>query len=944
MTFFKLNNKLIFRILTIINLSLVSHTAFSQIFSTEQNPLSVKWRQIEAAGFRIIYPDEMEKEAQRMANTLPVIYPHVGSSLNTRKTSIPLILQNRGVVANGFVQLAPKKSEFYTTPPQQFDSQDWLNNLAVHELRHVAQFDKLTGGKARPFPEDIYFAWFGVSIPVWFFEGDAVSIETALTNSGRGRQPSWIMPYRASLLEGKKISYSKAYFGSDKDVTPGYYQLGYLMASGIRTQHGKNIFDSVLTDIRKRPLRPYPFSNSLKKFTGSGTKAWFDKTTGLLKKDWKQQDQNTTSQSYPVLNKKANIATSYFLPVRLADGRILTLKQSKAEADHFVIIDSNKNEHRLRGIAGQEQPWFSYANNTIVWDEIRHDPRYKQRSYSVICSYNLKTGKTKKLTSRSRIFSPSLSADGKKIVAVKFDLSNKCNLVELDAGTGKTINTIPNPENLILQTPAYDPSGSHITYISVSEQGKALWTTDGTDNIRQLIAESRQQLSRPIYFQQGIAFNAHYSGIDNIYHIDTVSKKISALSASKYGAFNPGISEGSDTFLFNDYSFTGYNIAEGNYSAAGEKTEKQDQPGRNNFVYFGAAAEKQENTGSVFRNIPDTSYTSRPYRTFGNLFNLHSVIPVIENEYRGGIQFRSNNLLNTFDLFAGADYYRDLNRFEYNAGISYKALYPILRATYRNRPRRTFYNSKAGMQQGDWRENNIQLQASVPLSINALNHSYNFSFNTLTSYTQRYDAENLPSNFIKTVIFPMEYNMTFTHTTRLAQRDIAPRWAQTLRFVYVHQPFDSQLGGRLFAAEGFLYFPGLAKNHSFLANFNYQTATGIRKFDQEINTVYGYNNIKAKSGLNNTLLFNYRFPFAFPDAEFGPVAYVRNLRASLFCHYENIGTETNLAEPKTFGFELRSSMHLLRYQPLVDVGARFVFVNKVYNQNPILELIFNYSF
>ena len=54
--------------------------------------------------------------------------------------------------------------------------------------------------------------------------------------------------------------------------------------------------------------------------------------------------------------------------------------------------------------------------------------------------------------------------------------------------------------------------------------------------------------------------------------------------------------------------------------------------------------------------------------------------------------------------------------------------------------------------------------------------------------------------------------------------------------------------------------------------------------------------------------------------------------------------ETNLAEPKTFGFELRSSMNVLRYQPIVDIGARCVFVNKVYNQNPILELILNYSF
>ena len=160
----------------------------------------------------------------------------------------------------------------------------------------------------------------------------------------------------------------------------------------------------------------------------------------------------------------------------------------------------------------------------------------------------------------------------------------------------------------------------------------------------------------------------------------------------------------------------------------------------------------------------------------------------------------------------------------------------------------------------------------------------------------------------------------------------------------MHQPFDDNLAGRLFAVEGFLYFPGLLKNHSFLANFNYQNTSGIRLYDQEINTVYGYSNIRAKSVLRNTLLFNYRFPIIFPDLEIGPLAYIRNLRAGMFCHYENIGTETNLAEPKTFGFELRTSMNVLRYQPIVDVGARCVFVNKVYNQNPILELILNYSF
>jgi hypothetical protein len=190
----------------------------------------------------------------------------------------------------------------------------------------------------------------------------------------------------------------------------------------------------------------------------------------------------------------------------------------------------------------------------------------------------------------------------------------------------------------------------------------------------------------------------------------------------------------------------------------------------------------------------------------------------------------------------------------------------------------------------------------------------------------------------------MDYRFTFSHGTRQAERDVAPRWSQIVRIKYFHQPFDDQLAGDLFSIENFFYTPGLMRNHSFLVNFNYQQASGIRRFNTEINKVYGYNNILAKTKLSNTLLFNYRFPLAFPDAEIGPLAYIRNIRATLFTHYENFGNETNLREPKTYGFELRSHMNVLRYDPIVDLGARIVFVNKIYNQNPILELIFNYSF
>ncbi|WP_158795930.1 hypothetical protein [Pedobacter sp. L105] len=931
------NKKLIFSLLISFISITTSHSAYAQIFEAPQNPLSVNWRQIKTSGFTIIYPTELETEGQRMAGTIRYIFPLVGGSLGVKKTTYPILLQNQGVVANGFVQLAPKKSEFYATPPQSFDSQDWLNNLAVHELRHVAQFTRLTGGRSNLFPEYAYFAWMGASIPLWFFEGDAVSNETSLTNVGRGRQPSWIMPYRTALLSGKNYSYSKSDFGSQKDVEMGYYQFGYLIVSRLRQAAGKFIIDSLLTDLKDHKFRLYPLAKSMRKFTGKTAREWYEYNNAKMKKDWEEQARLTPSKTYPSLTRQASYETNYFLPVPLPDGKILALKQSKSEPSAFFLVDKNKDEQRLLGIGQQEQPWFSYANGKIVWDEIRFDPRFTQRSYSVVCSYDLQTKKVKKLSTRSRIFSPTLSSDGAKIAAVQIDLANKVRLIVMDAQTGKIIRYVPNPDNLLIQTPSFNKSGSTIAYISVSEAGKALWTVDQNNRKKKLIEETQQQLGRPVYINDKIAFNAHYSGIDNVYDIDVITKKISALSASKFGAFNVSKIPGTDSILFNNFDLYGYGIAKAKI--------EQMKTGKNNFVFFGAAAAKQENTGDVFSSIPDTTFTSTPYKKLGHLFNFHSVYPVVANDRQAGIRLQSNNLLNTFDSFAEVDYMSDLKRFQYNAGVSLKALYPIISLNYTNEPVRTFYETGNGVQQGDFRQNYYHLQAEVPINLSAQNHNFGFTFDAGTSLTKRYDGENMPVNYLKSIDLPVESSFTFSHTINSSERDIAPAWAQVFRITYLTKPLGQQeLNGKLFATENFLYFPGLAKNHSFLVNFNYQQTSGVWIYSNAITTVYGYDNIMAKSKLTNTLLLNYRFPIAFPDAELGPLAYITNIRGGVFCDYENFGSETNIGQPKTYGFELHSNMNVFRYSPVLDLGTRFVFVNQEYHHSPILQLTVNYTF
>src|SRR5688572_17572592 len=88
---------------------ITSYTVNGQIFDSEQNPPGIKWRQINTPNFQLLYPAELDGEASKMANTLEHLISAVSKSLGKQPRKITVILQNQGVVSNGFVQLAPRR-------------------------------------------------------------------------------------------------------------------------------------------------------------------------------------------------------------------------------------------------------------------------------------------------------------------------------------------------------------------------------------------------------------------------------------------------------------------------------------------------------------------------------------------------------------------------------------------------------------------------------------------------------------------------------------------------------------------------------------------------------------------------------------------------------------------------------------------------------------------
>ncbi len=913
----------------------------AQILDEIQNPPSIKFKQINTQNFQIIYPEGLENEAQKVANTLNAIIADVAKSLNKQPHPISIILQNQGVISNAFVSMAPRRSEFYTIPGQEFDMQDWVNSLCVHELRHVVQFDKIAGYLGKPLFEELKLALFGISLPPWYFEGDAVGIETVLTQAGRGRQPDFEMVLRTNILSNQKYSYAKNYLGSIKNFTPGYYPLGYFMVTKMRRDFGAHVLDKTLGRMAKFPLRFYNFSNSFKKISGYNTHQLYAKTMAEMDSLWQQQYQKNKPVNYMPLNPVLSRSPSnYLFPFLLANQNMVCLKNSKSITPTITLISPQGKQKNLLRIGYQTEPNLHYAHNFLVWDEYRTDKRFHQRSFNVINSYNIDTKKYKQLTFNTRLFSPALSANAKIIVAVKVSTQNKFELVELDATTGKQVNAYPNPQNWVLQFPRFDDLTQQIVVTAVSDKGKTLLLYNRNDKtMQQILPWTRALIARPFFYADEIIYKAHYNGIDNLYSVNLVTRKIKQLTNAQFGAFNGSISQAQ--LLFNDYQYNGYNIVAMPIDSI---YAKADTVFSNNFVAYFKPLIAQENSSNVLDSLPQLFYPSKPYTEINNLFYFHSVRPALNNNFFDsnvlGFDILSNNKLGTMAFKVGYQYHQALQKSQYNVSFTYAKYYPIISFDYQNRPKMAYAKSNNGLVPFYWRENYSQVSIQLPYTRNWLNQKLSMKLEAGTSYTQRYQTSLKVTNFTNDIKFPLDYQYSFALNQSRSPRDLAPRFGQNFSVGYSHLPFHSQQGAILFMRSQF-YFPGLLANHSLQASFNMQNASGIYRNNIDIPRASGFANIDAIGKIKNTLLLDYRFPIAYPDWQLGPLAYIKQVKGGVFTDFENLGNGKAL---RTYGLELRADMNLLRfYLPNFDVGGKLIFPVNNRSKKPIFEFGFNYN-
>ncbi|MEO7043922.1 MAG: hypothetical protein ABI091_01355, partial [Ferruginibacter sp.] len=405
------------------------------------NPSSIKWKQVNSTTARVIFPTGLDSQAIRINNIVALLNATTTPTIGSKNRKWNIVLQNQTTIPNAYVRLAPVISELNMIPGQDNFSNGsvrWDDNLIIHEDRHMQQFSNFNNGLTKVFSfflgQQGQLLANGISIPDYFFEGDAVWQETLVSAQGRGRMPNFFNPFKSLWLQDKDYSWMKLRSGSYKDYTPDHYALGYqLVAYGYAT-YGNDFWKKVTQDAVKYKGLFYAFNKSIEKYSRKSYKVFRQDAMNFFKKQSYTADEKKKDALQYITPVQKNNVTDYLFPHFIGNDSILVTKQSYKMPGAFYLI-SNGTEKRIALKNTVVDDYFSYSNGKIVYASFQSDPRWTNRDYSVLQIVDIKTGKQKQLTHRSKYFSPDINAAATEILTVEVDPNGTNHLVTMDAAT-----------------------------------------------------------------------------------------------------------------------------------------------------------------------------------------------------------------------------------------------------------------------------------------------------------------------------------------------------------------------------------------------------------------------------------------------------------------------------------------------------------------------------
>ncbi len=929
----------------------ISLSGKGQYYSTGEDPASIKWKQINTGHFQVIYPEEFEKQAERLTSVLEKVYYYGTGTLGISPRKASVVLHTHTVASNGLVAWAPRRIELFTTPNQQVYPQEWLQQLAIHEFRHWAQMNKIE--QSMPdflkllLGQQATAAIVGAYLPLWFLEGDAVVAETALSQTGRGRQPSFLMETRAQVVQQRAYSYDKAYLGSYKDYVPNHYHLGYLMVGKTREKYGAEVWTNVLDRVACRPWGITTFDRALKEYTGLNKNDLYKNIFAELKAEW--QDEIKNNQYSPIVSHSSPSGkyTSYLYPGYLNDSVVVAYRTSMNDIPRIVKVQKNKPDEIIYTPGSIFEESFAIQKNKLIWSENQPDIRWKHADKSIVIIYDISTRKKSEYHFKNKLFSPVLSPDGTRFAAVEVDQENNYSISVYSLPDARWVSRISSPDNDYFLTPDWNNRGDSICFVGLSSNGKYLAVNRiGEMAFEKISAPTFTDIKNPTYSSGKIWFAGSFNGTDNLYAIRLSDKKITLEAKVPFGLDYPTVSPDGQHVLISNYSANGY--------ALGEILVKDLLSQR--FDWGSKPFPLADHLSAQEKGIPDfdekdsLKYASTRYSKFAHSLNVHSWAPayidVDTYEIKPGMSVLSLNKLGTASGSVGYYYDTESETGKIVLNYSYSGWFPVISGDVTHGKNASQYyqirntinqsgqviKSDTTLKRFSWNETDWNLNIRLPLNLSKGKYSRLLQPEIKYKFHQIGHDTSTPDAFFRGNYQTISYRLYFSNLLRMSLQNLYPKWGTVFELSYRHSPLGKIDFGNIYAIQSVIYLPGFFDNHGFKIYQGWQerNSSGGNSFSNIVRMPRGF------GSLSNHRLYtagaDYKFPLLYPDLSVGRFLYIKRIKTSLFYDYSyaQIPAYNSQNELVSFvnrnyrsvGLELTSDMHLLRFFAPFEFGIR----------------------
>lgn len=881
----------------------VSTYLFAQQFGG--HPPSTRWNQINTDSVRVIFPAGLQRQASEITGIIHRLGRDPLAPLGKDFRKISIVLQPRTTLSNGYVGLGPWRSEFLLTPPQnsfQLGSLPWHRTLALHEYRHVEQYNNFRKGISRTayylFGQQGQELVNSAAIPNWFWEGDAVYQETVLSDQGRGRLPSFFNGYRSLWASRKNYSWMKLRNGSYRDYVPDHYRLGYMLVAYGREKYGNDLWQKV-TDEAARFRGPfYPFQRALKKYTGQPYSAFREAAMQYFEDQVKGKP---ISEIEIQAAKQRHFAGDENYPQWLNEKELIYVGSSYKKIPAFYVKDvvsKTTRQLRVKDISSDE--YFSLRNGKIVYAAYEPDLRWRWRDYSVIKWLDVATNELRTLTHRSRYFAPDISEDGTTIVTVHVEPGKDSELHLLNSTDGSILKRLPNPNHLFFAQPKFQDAQTVITAARNQEGDMAVCRVNlQNGSIQNLIPWSNNVIGFPAVHKDTILFTASYGLKDRLFLITgNQVQLVTPRDAPAYtGQYQLSLANG--RFAWTAFTATGERLQDGMVAdlqlvpiAAEDLTAQL--PSQSITALDG------KNNRTIQEVAADTAvYPVGKYSASFRLLNFHSWRPFI-NDPDYTFSVLSDNVLNTVQSEVYFNYNNNEESKELGVSLSYAQLFPWIRigtnytldrpATFRNQT--IYYN--------EWKST---IGLLVPLNFSSGRQFRSLSIGGDLGYSKRHFQGIYKDTFDTRGFAYVTTYANLSLQSQQAQQHIYPRWAQTLQLRYSRAV--SLFEADQFLANAYWYFPGLTRTHNLVIN----TAFQQRDLAQNPTFGSGFPFSRGYQGLNLYRMLkagaNYHLPLVYPDWGFGNMVYFLRVRANLFYDFTRVTNRfKNDFDLRSYGTEI----------------------------------------